>query len=90
MFVPSVNLSSSYLFILLIQTIGGGPSCVYDAGNGKTIDTRNFGYTKGKGPKYGLIPNTSPGPLTLNWNGCFPYSKSDGGNCTDAAACYSK
>ncbi|UJR36378.1 hypothetical protein I4U23_029102 [Adineta vaga] len=81
------NVSICYLFILLIDTITCDSSCIYDVGNGQKLDIRPLGYANGKGPKYDNIPNSIPVPYTFNWNGCFPYSKSNG-NCTNAAACY--
>ncbi|CAF0741765.1 unnamed protein product [Rotaria sordida] len=87
MFVPILNLFIYYLFMLIIQTIASESSCVYDVGSGQKLDIRTLGYENGKGPKYDNIPNSSPTKSTLSWNGCFSYSKSDGGNCKDAAAC---
>ena len=64
-------------------------SCVYDLGNGKTLDIRPLGQNNGK-PKYDNIPVRNPGPVLFSWNGCFPFSKSGGGDCSDAAACFSR
>jgi len=90
MFIPMFDLSICYLFMLLIQTVISASPCVYDVGNKQQLDIRTLGFAKGKGPKYDNIPNTNPIPITFSWNGCFDYSKSKGGSCTDAAACYSK
>jgi hypothetical protein len=90
MFVPMVNLSICYLFMLFIQIITSATPCVYDLGNGKQLDIRTLGNADGKKPKYDDIPNSTPVPFTFSWNACFSYSKSDGGSCSDAAACYSK
>ncbi|CAF0920440.1 unnamed protein product [Rotaria sp. Silwood1] len=87
MFVPMFYLSICYLFMLIIQTNTSESSCVYDVGNGQKLDIRTLGYANGKGPKYDNIPNPNPVKSTLSWNGCFSYSKSDSGNCIDAAAC---
>ncbi|CAF2399827.1 unnamed protein product [Rotaria sp. Silwood2] len=70
-----------------IQTITCESSCVYDVGNGQKLDIRTLGYANGKQPKYNNIPNTSPVKSSLSWNGCFSYSKSDGGDCINAASC---
>ncbi len=83
------NLSICYLFMLLVQTITSATPCVYDVGNQKQLDIRTLGLANGK-PKYDNIPNATPVRVTFNWNGCFDYSKSDGGSCTNAAACFSK
>jgi hypothetical protein len=85
-----LRLSICYLFLFLIQTITCGTPCVYDVGDGQTLDVRPLGNANGKGPKYDSIPTVNPVPYTFNWNACFSYSKSDGGTCKDAAACYSK
>ena len=93
MFVPIFNLSIYYLYLFIIQTVTSSSSpCIYDLGNNQKLDVRTLGHDKGKGPKYDNIPNSIPVPVpvTFNWNGCFDYSKSDGGSCTNAAACYSK
>lgn len=90
MFVPMLNLCISYVFMIIIQTITCDPSCIYDVGDGKKIDVRTLGYDNGKGPKYDKIPNTNPTKSSFSWNGCFPYTKSGGGNCKNAAACHSK
>jgi hypothetical protein len=91
MFVSLFNLSICYLFMLVIQSINSASSkCVYDVGNGQQLDIRTLGNNNGKTPKYDNIPNSSPTPFTFSWNGCFDYSKSDGGSCTQAAACSCK
>lgn len=90
MFVPVVNFSICYLFMLSIQIIISANPCIFDVGNQKQLDIRTLGYGNGKGPKYDNIPNSIPTQITFSWNGCFDYSKSSAGNCKDAAACYSK
>ena len=90
MFISMLNLSICYLFMFGIRTITCASSCIYDVGNGQQLDIRPLGIANGKRPKYDNIPNSSPVPHTFNWNACFSYSKSDGGNCSNAAACYSK
>jgi hypothetical protein len=85
MFVHIFNL----FIIVLTQTIISDPICIYDVGNGLKLDIRTLGIANGKGPKYNQIPNIPPSTITFSWNGCFSYSKSGGGNCTNAAACYS-
>lgn len=91
MFVPLFNLSICYLFMLVIQSINSAsPKCVYDIGNGQQLDIRTLGHDNGKTAKYDNIANSNPTPITFSWNGCFDYSKPDGGSCTNAAACYSK
>lgn len=90
MFVRMFNLSICYLFMFLIQNINSASPCIYDIGNGETLDIRPLGNSNTKTPKYDNIPNSSPVPHIFSWNACFDYSKSDGGSCTDAAACYSK
>ncbi|CAF3213947.1 unnamed protein product [Rotaria socialis] len=87
MFVPRLGFSICYLFILIIQRAASSSSCVYDVDHGQKLDIRTLGNSDGKRPKYDNIPNTSPVKSSLSWNGCFPYSKFDGGNCKDAAAC---
>lgn len=87
------QLSSWYrlsLLVLLSRTCLSEPTCIYDVGDGTKLDIRPLGLSNGKGPKYDNIPMTSPLPYAFSWNGCFPYKKSGGGDCTDAAACYSK
>lgn len=83
-------LSICHLFILIIPTISSSSPCIYDVGQGKKLDLRTLGYANGRKPKYDNIPNTSPVRTSVSWNGCFSYSKSDGGTCKDAAACSSK
>jgi len=90
MFVPIFNLSVCYLFLLLIEPITSASPCIYDIGNDKKLDIRTLGNSDGKRPKYDNIPNSNPTPVTFSWNGCFDYSKSDGGSCTNAVACFSK
>lgn len=86
-----------FAFILLCSYVSviplifaANPSCVYDVSGGRTLDIRPLGLSNGKGPKYDNIVITSPIPYTFSWNACFDYKKSDGGDCTAAAACYSK
>ncbi|CAF1312053.1 unnamed protein product [Adineta steineri] len=88
MYVPMLNLSIGYFFILFIQTITCASPCIYDVGNGQQLDVRTLGNANGKTPKYDNIPTTSSIPHSLSWNGCFSYKKSDGGDCTNAAACF--
>ncbi|CAF3346652.1 unnamed protein product [Rotaria socialis] len=64
------------------------PICVYDIGDGLKFDLRTLGFAHGKGPKYDRISSINPTTKTFSWNGCYSYSKSDHGNCTNAAACY--
>ncbi|CAM4766937.1 unnamed protein product [Rotaria magnacalcarata] len=87
MVVPRPGFSICYLFILIIQRTASSSSCVYDVGHGQKIDIRALGNSDGKRPKYDNIPNTSLVKNSLSWNGCFPYSKYDGGSCKGAAAC---
>jgi hypothetical protein len=91
MFVPLFNVSIYCLFMLVIQSIDSAtPKCVYELSKGQQLDIRTLGNKNGKTPKYDNIANSNPTPLTFSWNGCFDYSKSDGGSCTKAAACASK
>jgi len=85
-----IKLSICYFVLFLIHTITCNTQCVYDVGNGQKLDIRPLGLANGKGPKFDNIVTVSPVPHTFNWNACFSYSKSGGGNCKDAAACYSK
>ncbi|CAF5139788.1 unnamed protein product [Rotaria sp. Silwood1] len=78
----------SFLLIIFIQIIICYSNCVYNIENGLKLDIRTLGYTNGKIPKYDQISNINPTRKTFSWNGCFSYSKSDNGNCTNAAACY--
>lgn len=79
----------SYLSVLPLISAADS-SCIYNLGDGRTLDIRPFGLSNGKGPKYDSIVMTNPLPYTFSWNGCFPYKKSDGGDCANAASCYSK
>ncbi|CAF3647122.1 unnamed protein product [Rotaria sordida] len=81
-------VSTYYFFIVFIPIIISDPTCIYDIKDGLKLDIRTLGFTNGKKPKYDQISNINPTTKTLNWNGCFSYSKSDNGNCTNAAACY--
>lgn len=72
------------------SVIGDSSSCIFDVGNGQTLDIRPLGFSDGQKAKYDNIAQKTPSPLVLSWNGCFPYKKSDGGDCVDAAACYSE
>ena len=76
--------------MLVIRCIDSAtPKCVYDLSNGQQLDIRTLGNKDGT-PKYNNIANSNPTPLTFSWNGCFDFTKSDGGSCTKAAACSSK
>jgi hypothetical protein len=90
MFVSMFHWSIYYLLIILIRNIICDPLCIYNVGNDLKLDIRTLGFANGKEPKYDRIPTMSPSTNTLSWNGCFSYSKSDHGNCSNAAACYSK
>ena len=82
-----------YIPVLLIGCIPISicdPNCVYKVDDGLTLDIRTLGFTDGKGPKYNHISNAATTVNTFSWNGCFPYSTNDQGNCSDAAACYCK
>jgi hypothetical protein len=85
-------LSCSFIIVLvhLIRTINMQVSCVYDIDTSQQLDVRTLGIDNGRGPKYDQIQVTSPVPYIFSWNGCFAYKKSDGGNCDDAAACFSE
>lgn len=78
------------LLIGCIPMIICDSNCVYKVDDGLTLDIRTLGFTDGKGPKYNHISNAATTPNTFSWNGCFPYSTNDQGNCSDAAACYCK
>lgn len=79
-----------FLLITRSQVVTSVSNCVYDVDNGLKLDLRTLGLDHGRGPKFDGISNIGQRPHTLSWNGCFSYSKIDNGNCTDAAACYSK
>ncbi|UJR09729.1 hypothetical protein I4U23_013958 [Adineta vaga] len=87
----SIKIFNSFICILLssfIQIINCDSECIYDVDDGLKLDLRTLGFANGKGPKYDYISNANPTSNTFSWNGCFPYSKLDQGNCSDAAACY--
>ena len=79
------------MFILqtfLIRRIVADATCIYDVGDGLQLDLRTLGLASDKGPKYSHISDADSTTRTFSWNGCFPYSAVNHGNCSNAAACY--
>ncbi|CAF1292646.1 unnamed protein product [Adineta steineri] len=82
------HLTIYYSLFILIQTVVSDSTCIYDVENGLQLDIRTLGFANERGSKYNQIIDTNPTTNSFSWNGCFSYSKFDGGNCSNAAACY--